>query len=64
MLDATNGAIVPDKMLSLLVYLIKKHMESYFPDFSAEDKSEAPQIVQNQFFCTSACVNTRYLFHL
>ena len=47
-----NEAIKPDKMLSLLVYQIKKHMESYFPEFSTEDKSEAAQMAQNQFVCT------------
>lgn len=52
-LDVSNEAIKPDKMLSVPVCQIKK-------GFGAEDKSRASQIVRNQFFC----VNTTYLFHL
>lgn len=63
-LDASNEAITPDKMLSLLVFQIKKHMESVF-FFMAGDKHQS---ITNSskpfFFCTSACVNTSYLFHL
>lgn len=55
--DASNEAIMPDKMLSALVYQIKRHMGSHsLIFFQLKINLSTSQIVQNQFLCISRCL--------